>query len=201
MPDIAPFAKVNGKNWKIPATEADNLMESSLNQEQKGKGVSKTFFLFSLAFAVFFFILDQVTKELVVRLMTLGDRKVIIAGFFNLTSVRNNGAAWNMFAGKQWFLLLVSFAVMAGIIFFFKKLTCNYRERVFAILLLCSGIVGNCVDRLFRNEVVDFLEFHLGRFYWPSFNVADSCICVGVFLFVISSLIRPEPEEEKKDKK
>lgn len=176
-------------------------MESSLNQEQKGKGVSKTFFLFSLAFAVFFFILDQVTKELVVRLMTLGDRKVIIAGFFNLTSVRNNGAAWNMFAGKQWFLLLVSFAVMAGIIFFFKKLTCNYRERVFAILLLCSGIVGNCVDRLFRNEVVDFLEFHLGRFYWPSFNVADSCICVGVFLFVISSLIRPEPEEEKKDKK
>ena len=176
-------------------------MESSLNQEQKGKGVSKTFFLFSLAFAVFFFILDQVTKELVVRLMTLGDRKVIIAGFFNLTSVRNNGAAWNMFAGKQWFLLLVSFAVMAGIIFFFKKLTCNYRERVFAILLLCSGIVGNCVDRLFRNEVVDFLEFHLGRFYWPSFNVADSCICVGVFLFVISSLIRPDPEEEKKDKK
>lgn len=176
-------------------------MESSLNQEQKGKGVSKTFFLFSLAFAVFFFILDQVTKELVVRLMTLGDRKVIIAGFFNLTSVRNNGAAWNMFAGKQWFLLLVSFAAMAGIIFFFKKLTCNYRERVFAMLLLCSGIVGNCVDRLFRNEVVDFLEFHLGRFYWPSFNVADSCICVGVFLFVISSLIRPEPEEEKKDEK
>lgn len=176
-------------------------MESSLNQEQKEKGVSKTFFLFSLAFAVFFFILDQVTKELVVRLMTLGDRKVIIAGFFNLTSVRNNGAAWNMFAGKQWFLLLVSFAAMAGIIFFFKKLTCNYRERVFAMLLLCSGIVGNCVDRLFRNEVVDFLEFHLGRFYWPSFNVADSCICVGVFLFVISSLIRPEPEEEKKDKK
>lgn len=176
-------------------------MESSRNQNQKEKGVSKAFFLFSLAFAVFFFILDQVTKELVVRLMTLGDRKVIIAGFFNLTSVRNNGAAWNMFAGKQWFLLLVSFAAMAGIIFFFKKLTCNYRERVFAMLLLCSGIVGNCVDRLFRNEVVDFLEFHLGRFYWPSFNVADSCICVGVFLFVISSLIRPEPEEEKKDKK
>ena len=169
-------------------------MDPSQNQEQKGKGISKNFFLFSLAVAVFFFLLDQVTKELVVRLMTPGDREVIIDGFFNLTSVRNNGAAWNMFAGKQWFLLLVSFGAMAGIIFFFKKLTCDYRERVFALFLLCSGIVGNCVDRLFRNEVVDFLEFHLGRFYWPSFNVADTCICVGVFLFVISSLVRPEEE-------
>lgn len=175
-------------------------MESS-NQEQKGRSVSKTFFLISLAVSIFFFILDQVTKELVVRLMTLGDRIVVINGFFNLTSVRNNGAAWNILAGKQWFLLLISFAAAVGIIFFFKKLTCDYKERVFAILLLCSGILGNCIDRLFRNEVVDFLEFHLGRFYWPSFNVADSCICVGVFIFVISSLVRPEPEDEKKNTK
>lgn len=172
-------------------------MASPTQQESAGKLSDKTFFRIALAVSVFFFILDQVTKELVVQLMTLGDRIVVINGFFNLTSVRNNGAAWNMFAGKQWFLLFVSFAAMAAIIFFFKKLTCGYRERIFAMLLLCSGIVGNCIDRLFRNVVVDFLEFHLGRFYWPSFNIADSCICVGVFLYVISSLVRPDEEEKK----
>ena len=166
--------------------------------DQTGKMSDKTFFLIVLAVSLFFFILDQITKELVVQLMTRGDRIVVINGFFNLTSVRNNGAAWNMFAGKQWFLLFVSFTAMAAIIFFFKKLTAGYRERIFAMLLLCSGIVGNCIDRLFRHEVVDFLEFHLGRFYWPSFNIADSCICVGVFLYVISSLVRPDGEEEKK---
>jgi signal peptidase II len=197
MQDIAPAAKANGKNWKTPATEADNFMASPTQQESAGKLSDKTFFRIALAVSVFFFILDQVTKELVVQLMTLGDRIVVINGFFNLTSVRNNGAAWNMFAGKQWFLLFVSFAAMAAIIFFFKKLTCGYRERIFAMLLLCSGIVGNCIDRLFRNVVVDFLEFHLGRFYWPSFNIADSCICVGVFLYVISSLVRPDEEEKK----
>ena len=176
-------------------------MSAPSDLEQQKNLPSKKFFLISLSVAIALFIADQITKEVIVQTMSLGDRIVVINGFFNITSVRNNGAAWNMFAGKQWFLLLVSFAAMAGIIFFFQKLTCGFKERVFALLLLCSGIVGNCVDRLFRNEVVDFLEFHLGRFYWPSFNVADSCICVGVFIFVISSLVRPEPEDEKKSAK
>lgn len=174
-------------------------MESPSQNELKVKAPSKNFYLGCMIAAVVLFLLDQLTKELVVQLMVLGDRIVVINGFFNLTSVRNNGAAWNSFAGKQWFLLLVSFAAMAGIIFFFKKLTCNFKERVLALFLLCSGIIGNCVDRLFRGgEVVDFLEFHLGKYYWPSFNIADSCICVGVFLYVISSLVRPEEEEKKK---
>lgn len=172
-------------------------MSAPSDLEQQKNVPSKKFFLISLAVAIVFFILDQLTKELVVRLMTLHERIVVINGFFNITSVRNNGAAWNMLAGRQWFLLLIAFAAVAGIVFFFQKLTCGFKERVFALLLLCSGVLGNCVDRLFRNAVVDFLEFHVGRFYWPSFNIADTCICVGVFLFIISSLVRPEPDEEK----
>ena len=165
--------------------------------EQQKKVPSKKFFLISLAVAIVFFILDQLTKELVVQLMSLHERIVVIDGFFNITSVRNNGAAWNMLAGKKWFLLLISFAAMTGVIFFFQKLTCGFKERVFALLLICSGTLGNCVDRLFRNVVVDFLEFHVGRFYWPSFNIADSCICVGVIIYMLSSLLRPEPEDKK----
>ena len=174
-------------------------MNAPSSKEQAEKRPSKNVFLLSAAIAVFFFILEQITKELGVQLMTLGDRIVVISGFFNITSVRNNGAAWNMFAGKQWFLLLVSLAAMAGIIFFFQKLTNGYKERIFAMFLLASGILGNCIDRLFRNEVVDFLEFHVGKYYWPSFNVADSCICVGVFIFVLSSLIQPDDEDKEKN--
>ena len=174
-------------------------MNAPSDLEQQKKRSRNKFFLTSLIIAVFLFGFDQLTKELVVQMMTLHERIVVINGFFNITSVRNNGAAWNMLAGKKWFLLLISFAAMAGIIFFFRKLTGGFKERVFAMHLLCSGIVGNCVDRLFRHEVVDFLEFHLGKYYWPSFNIADSCICVGVFIFVISSLFRPD-EDEKKEK-
>ena len=174
-------------------------MNAPSDLEQQKNISSRKIFLISLIIAVVLFVLDQLTKELVVQMMTLHDRIVVINGFFNITSVRNNGAAWNMLAGKKWFLLLISFVAMAGIIFFFRKLTGEFKERVLAMLLLCSGIVGNCVDRLFRHEVVDFLEFHLGKYYWPSFNIADSCICVGGFIFVISSLVRPE-EDDKKEK-
>lgn len=173
-------------------------MKSSVPAEQGKRSLPKGIFFLSSALALFFYVLDQITKEIIVRTLPLFSREIIIPGFFNLTSVRNRGAAWGLFAGKQWFLLIVSFAALLGIIFFFRKLTEYLPERIIALGLLVSGIIGNCTDRLFRNEVVDFLEFHLGRFYWPSFNVADICITCGVLIYVLSSLIRPEPESEQK---
>ena len=167
-------------------------MKSSAGQKQGEERSLKGVFLLSSVLAVFFYVLDQVTKEIIVRLLSLSAREIVIPGFFNITSVRNRGAAWGMLYGRQWLLLSISFAALIGIIFFFRKLSCGFPERIAALFLLCSGIAGNCTDRLFRQEVVDFLEFHIGRFYWPSFNVADSCITVGVLIFILSSLIRPE---------
>ena len=96
-------------------------MNAPSDLEQQKKISSGKFFLISLVIAVVLFVLDQLTKELVVQMMTLHERIVVINGFFNITSVRNNGAAWNMLAGKKWFLLLISFTAMAGIIFFFRN--------------------------------------------------------------------------------
>lgn len=171
-------------------------MKHSEPRKQGEKIPKKGILFLSASLAFFFYVLDQITKEMIVRMLPLHAREIIIPGFFNLTSVRNRGAAWGIFSGKQWFLLIVSFAALLGIIFFFRKLTNGFSERILALGLLVSGIIGNCTDRLFRNEVVDFLEFHLGRFYWPSFNVADICITCGVCIFVLSSLIRPEPEQK-----
>ena len=175
-------------------------MSTPVNQEQEKELSSRKVFLISCSAAVLLYLLDQLTKIIIVSSMKLYESIPVIDGFFNIVSVRNRGAAWGIFHGKQWFLLLIAFLALLAVVFFFRKLTDHFKERIFALFLLCSGILGNCTDRLFRNEVVDFLDFHLGDYHWPAFNVADICICVGVGIFVISSLLRPEPEEEKKEK-
>ena len=77
----------------------------------------------------------------------------------------------------------------------------SWPERCFALLMVASGIAGNCTDRLWHGAVLDFLRFHWRNMAeWPSFNVADSAICCGVALFVISEFFRPEdkkPEQKK----
>lgn len=135
---------------------------------------------------------DQLTKFLVVKNIVFGSRHAVIPHLFNLTYITNTGAAWGMLAGKSWLLLAISMSVLAVIVIFLGKLSEGWPERYYGLLLIASGIIGNSLDRVIRGEVVDFLQFYAGRFYWPSFNIADSCITVGVFLFIISSIFRPE---------
>lgn len=137
-------------------------------------------------------LLDQLTKFAVVKNIAFASRHAVIPHFFNLTYITNTGAAWGIFSGRTWLLLAISMAVLVGIVVFLGKLSEGWPERYYGLLLVGSGIVGNCIDRVFRGEVVDFLQFYAGRFYWPSFNVADSCITAGVLLFIISSIFRPE---------
>jgi len=154
--------------------------------------------VYASAAAVVFYLLDQLTKELIVREIPLHAVNAVIPGFFNITHITNPGAAWSILAGKAWLLLTISIAAFIAILLFLRQLSERYTERVYALLFICSGIAGNCTDRIFRGEVVDFLQFHIGQYYWPSFNVADSCITCGVIVFVASSLFRPgQPKKEQ----
>ena len=144
------------------------------------------------AAAVVFYLLDQFTKELIVQTLAEGEAVPVIPGFFSIVHVTNPGAAWGILAGRSWLLLAISFAAFAAIVVFLRHLSENYPERIFALLAVCSGITGNCTDRIFRGEVVDFLLFYAGRWHWPAFNVADICISCGVSVFILSSLLRPE---------
>lgn len=148
------------------------------------------------AAAVVFYLLDQLTKEMVVQSIPIGKMIPVIPGFFSLTHITNPGAAWGILAGRAWLLLAISIAAFAAIVFFLRHLSENYPERIFALLAVCSGIAGNCTDRIFRGEVVDFLLFYVGRYHWPAFNVADICISCGVFVFVLSSLFRPDRKKK-----
>ena len=153
----------------------------------------------ALLTGIFFLILDQLTKYWVVREIPFAARQTIIPGFFNLTYVTNTGAAWGILSGRYWLLLTISAAVFAAAIWYLRSLTDSWPERYFAIFLVMSGILGNSIDRIFRGAVVDFLQFYIGRYVWPSFNVADSCICVGVAIYILSTLFRPERKKENPD--
>lgn len=137
-------------------------------------------------------LIDQTTKYLVIiNKESLHSNPIeLIPGFFSLVYVRNTGAAWGMFHGNNLILLII--AVVALVVFgiFFKAITEWYPERVIGFFMVISGIIGNSIDRVFRGSVVDFLDFYCKFYHWPSFNVADSAICVGVILIIISSLFR-----------
>ena len=144
--------------------------------------------------AVFLLILDQITKLLVEQKMVLGESIPVIKGFFSLTYVTNKGAAWGMFHGYGLMLFGIGTVVIALSLSFLRKLCEGYRERYIAILMVISGVIGNSIDRIWRGEVVDFLDCYIQKYHWPAFNIADCAICIGIGIYTLSVLVRPVPE-------
>lgn len=109
----------------------------------------------------------------------------VIPGFFNLVYAINHGAAWGMLQGYAWLLVCLAILVLALIGFYRRELELHRPFRQILFGLISGGIVGNTIDRLFRGHVVDFLDFHLPFYRWPTFNVADSAIVVGTIWFIL----------------
>ena len=137
-----------------------------------------------LAIGVAFF--DQWTKSLVRRHLDLFENIVLIDGFFDLRYIQNTGAAWGLFSDGHFWLAGLSFVVLIIMViwqrYFFRDCT---MDRI-AFGLLAGGIIGNFIDRVRLQYVVDFLDFYWRGRHFPAFNVADSAICVGVGLLLIS---------------
>jgi signal peptidase II len=136
-------------------------------------------------------ILDHLTKILVIDNISLHDKIPVIPGCFNLVYVLNRGAAWGILSGYGWVLLAVSLLVLLFLMLFGRRWAEGWAERYYALALVAGGIAGNSIDRFWRQAVVDFLDFYLGAWHWPAFNVADSAITVGFAIFILSTLIRP----------
>lgn len=141
---------------------------------------------------------DQGSKWWILNHFAIGEHRTVIAGFFDLVYWRNTGAAWGMFAQGTLWLGVLSVVVLALMAWQFYPLTSGRLERVIGLALVLGGIVGNLVDRFGRGAVVDFLLFYYRTFQWPAFNVADSAITVGVFLYVVSVLLEGAEKPEGK---
>ena len=132
-------------------------------------------------------VLDQVSKAAVLRSIPLYHAIPVIPGFFDLTHVQNTGAAFGILASLEapWRSLLLNLIAL-GV--FTAVLVWSFRTPPQAVRfqagfsLILGGAAGNLIDRFRSGSVTDFLLFYVGRYQWPSFNVADSAITVGVFL-------------------
>lgn len=161
------------------------MKQITANGIEEKKHICRCIFLVGV-----FLLLDQVSKVIVENNIVTPIQ--VIPRFFNLVYVKNTGAAWGILADKGWLLLTVSIVVFILIIVYLRMLAEGWSERYYALALILSGILGNVSDRLWRGSVVDFLDFYIDKYHWPAFNIADSAICVGVFIFIISSLFRPQ---------
>ena len=140
-------------------------------------------------------ILDQFTKHLIRSNMTIADMIPIIPGFFSITYIRNTGAAWGMLSGFNSLLILLSVVMLAVLVIFRRSFITDTLIHKIAAGLMISGIVGNLIDRMRLSYVVDFLHFYIGKHQFPSFNVADSAICIGVGIYIISQLFEKKETE------
>jgi signal peptidase II len=150
-----------------------------------------------LALAAGVLVLDQATKAWICARLpypTYGPPRhiAVIDDFFNLVNVGNTGAAWSLFSGRSTFLALLAVATLIAIFAWRHQLGLRLWTVQVSFGLLCGGIVGNLVDRLVHGHVIDFLDFHFGSYIYPTFNVADSGICVGVAIYLLHSLRQPE---------
>jgi signal peptidase II len=143
--------------------------------------------------------LDQLTKNLVVRHMDIGESIALIDGFLNLTSHRNTGAAWGMFQGQMMFFYVVTVAVVAMLIYIYKKEAKDNLLLQLALTFLLAGAVGNFIDRILFQEVVDFVDVLIFGYDFPIFNVADSALTVGVVLMLIEFFFMGRGDENEQN--
>lgn len=139
--------------------------------------------------AFFVILLDQITKWLVVRNMEIGQSITIIDSFLYLTSHRNKGAAWGILQGQMFFFYIITIIVVIGIIYYIQKYAKQEPLLGVALGLMLGGAIGNFIDRLFRKEVVDFINTFIFTYDFPIFNIADASLTIGVTILFIYMLI------------
>jgi signal peptidase II len=145
-----------------------------------------------LGIAAVIVLLDQITKITITRLFSYGDSHPVTS-FFNLVVAHNKGAAFSFLAtGSGWQRYFFTGIALAAAVFIVYLLKRHAGQRLFcwALALILGGAVGNLIDRALYGYVIDFLDFYVGKWHWPAFNVADSAICVGAALFILDELRR-----------
>lgn len=155
----------------------------------------KYYITISLIVAIAILIIDQVTKRIIATAMNIGDSYKVIPNFLNITSHRNNGAAWGILSGKMGFFYIITIVILIVLVLFYiKEAKYNLFMQV-AISLLFAGALGNFIDRLVNGEVVDFVDTNIFGYDFPIFNVADSSLTIGV-LFIIIALLKDANSKE-----
>jgi len=162
-------------------------------------GSTKNKYLMLFGLAALIILLDQATKMLVVVGIPMYGSIAVIPGFFDLTHIYNTGGAFGFLAGKSalfrhLFFLTASVIAMGMIVYLYLKTPQDYVFLRSGLSLILGGALGNAIDRVRIGKVVDFLDLHIKGMHWPAFNIADSAITVGIFIFIYHLLFKKMPE-------
>lgn len=145
----------------------------------------KRYIVWGLLIVVPCYFFDQWTKWLVYSQYDIGQVLTVIPGFFDIIHMRNTGAAFGILrdidAGyRTLFFGLVTIVACASLIYIIRTMEYESRLLTVVMFLIIAGALGNLTDRLMFNEVVDFLSIYIGKYRWPTFNMADTYISIGM---------------------
>ena len=149
------------------------------------------------ALIVFVILIDQWTKWLVVNKMDIAESIPIIENFFYIRSHRNEGAAWGILQGQMGLFYFITIVVVIGLVYLLHKYKDESKLMAISLSLFLAGAIGNFIDRLLQQSVVDFLDFYIFTYNYPIFNIADSSLVIGAILMIISMFL----EEKMKSRK
>ena len=149
--------------------------------------------------AFFFFLVDLVSKGIIIKYLEEGKSIKIINNFFYLTFTKNTGAAWSILENQRILLLIITVVVLFLINRFMNKESLSSLENL-SFGMIIGGIVGNLFDRVFYKHVIDFLDFKIFGYNYPVFNFADTFIVIGIILMIIIS-IRKECYEKSSSRR
>ena len=131
-------------------------------------------------------LVDQVIKNVLISVLSVGSSISVIDGFFSITMLQNTGAAFSILSSSTLFLILISIVALNLIYFFLIKGRELNRFDIIVYGVLIGGIIGNLIDRVVHGSVIDYLDFNLFGYNFPVFNFADICIVISIILIIIS---------------
>ena len=175
--------------WPLPSECNANLFDAKTEIMN-----NKTLMVAAIVMVIL--LLDQATKVLITHTLAEHESVPVFASFFHITHARNTGAAFSILAQapasfRQPFFFLTTLVAVTALLFFLKNVDGADTWTLTAIAGILGGAIGNFIDRMLYGEVVDFLLVHWRGYYWPAFNVADSCITVGVICLLWRSFTTP----------
>ena len=142
---------------------------------------------------------DQISKALILKHLPVHQSVKVIGGLFDITHIRNPGGAFGLMANVssavRTFVFLILSSLAVGLLFYlYNKTPKTHSFLATGFALIFGGAIGNLIDRIRFGNVVDFLDFYVGKYHWPAFNIADSAITIGIFIFVFHLLFKKMPE-------
>ncbi len=154
---------------------------------------------FGLLLILAVLLLDQVSKNWILNINGLSSRFISeVTSFFNLVLVWNRGVSFGMFSNHpEWMPIILTLMalIITGILVKWMW-GATQKFTVIALAFVIGGAIGNVIDRIRFGAVVDFLDFHIAGYHWPSFNIADAAIFIGVVLLLIETILAPKTETE-----